>query len=77
MDEIYDRTGVAVISRGTYIAPNAKLQPGERRLHLVIEGESEMSVRQAKLEITQVLEEETRKVSASSMMMGSGRYSVL
>ena len=44
MDDLIDRTGVAIISRGNFIAPGKKLEPGERKLHLLIEGSSEMQV---------------------------------
>jgi ATP-dependent RNA helicase DDX46/PRP5 len=77
MDEICDRAGVAVISRGAYVAPGKKLEPGERKLFLLIEGNNEMSVKQAKLEILKVLEDETIRLSAAGSIATSGRYSVL
>ena len=79
MEEIIDRTGVAVISRGSYVPPGKKLEPGERKLYLLIEGSSEMQVKFAKLEIQKALEEETMRLSGS-MAVGAGvagRYSVL
>ncbi len=76
MDEITDRTGVAVISRGEYIPPGKKMAIGERKLYLLIEGSTDLQVRQAKLEILRVLDEETLKLGASAQ--GSyGRYSVI
>lgn len=77
MEDICERTGVAVISRGAYIPPGKKLEPGERRLHLIIEGSNEMSVKQARLEIVKVLEDETIRISAAGTLSTSGRYSVL
>ena len=77
MDDICERTGVAVISRGSYIAPGKKIEPGDRRLHLTIEGSNEMGVKQARLEILKVLEDETIRISAAGTLSTSGRYSVL
>ncbi len=70
---------MAIISRGSYIPPNKKIEPGERRLHLLIEGSTELSVKQAKLEIQRALEEETIRIGASVTMGSatSGRYSVI
>lgn len=76
LDEITERTGVAIISRGNYIPPTKKLDLGEKKLHLLIEGASELSVRQAKMEILRALEEETLKMSASTPQ-NQGRYSVI
>ena len=77
LDDITDRTGVAIISRGAYAPPGKKLEPNERRLHLLIEGSSEMSVKQARLEIQKVLEDETIRISNAGSLATSGRYSVL
>jgi ATP-dependent RNA helicase DDX46/PRP5 len=76
MDEIMERTGVAVISRGEYIPPGKKLLAGERKLYLLLEGNTEMQVRQAKLEMVRVLEEETLRLGASAQT-SFGRYSVV
>lgn len=76
MDEIIDRTGVNVISRGSYIPPGKKLEAGERKLYLLIEGETELSVKQARLELQRVLEEETMRLGVSGTMP-MGRYSVI
>jgi ATP-dependent RNA helicase DDX46/PRP5 len=77
LDDITERTGVAIISRGNFIPAGKKVEPGERRLHLLIEGATEMNVRQAKLEIQRALEEETIKIGLSGQPGSSGRYSVL
>lgn len=77
IDEIVDRTGVAIISRGAYMPPGKKLEAGERRLHLLIEGSAEMSVKQARLEIQRLLDEETIRISMSGNLATTGRYSVL
>lgn len=77
MEEIIDRTGVNVIQRGQYIPPGKKLEPGERKLYLLIEGETELAVKQARLELQRVLDEETMRLGAAGAMGSAGRYSVL
>lgn len=74
LDDIAERTGVNVISRGAYMEPGKPLKLGERKLYLLLEGTSEMQVKQAKLEILRVLDEETLKLGASISM---GRYAVV
>ena len=73
LDEVTDRTATNIISRGSYVAPGKKLEIGERKLYLLIEGPSEMQVKQARLEVIRLLEEETLRQGASSF---SGRYTV-
>ena len=79
--QIQEMTGAAVISRGMYHAPGKPPPPGERKLHLVIEGTTEMSVQDAKAEILRVLNEETLKaaMAQSSARPGGrpGKYSVI
>ena len=79
LDQVSDMTGVAIISRGSYIPPGKKPEPGEAKLFLFIEGPSEMQVKQAKLEIQRLLDEEAMKAGnqMGGMMTSSfGRYSV-
>ena len=40
MDDVCEQTGVAIIARGSYQPPNKKLEEGERRLYLLIEGDN-------------------------------------
>ena len=73
-------TGVAIISRGSYIPPGKKPELGEVKLYLFIEAPSELQVKQGKLEIQRLLDEEAIKASNQMGGMGSsayGRYSVL
>ncbi len=77
LDDVTERTSVAIIARGTYVAPGKQPPPGERRLHLLIEGTNEMSVRQAKMEIQRALEEETIKIGMATTSGTLGRYSVI
>lgn len=73
-------TGVAIISRGSYVPPGRKMEPGEVKLYLFIEAPSELQVKQAKLEIQRLLDEEALRVSNQIGGMANssyGRYSVL
>ena len=74
-----ERTGVAIISRGTYIPPGKKPEVGERKLYLLIEGQNDMQVRQAKLELQRMLDEETIRLGSAGGGGHSnfGRYSVI
>ena len=68
-----------VISRGSFVAPGKKLEPGERKLFLLIEGSSEMHVKFAKMELQKALEDETIRVGVGSglNMGGATRYSLM
>mmetsp|Transcript_7732 Transcript_7732/g.11479 ORF Transcript_7732/g.11479 Transcript_7732/m.11479 type:complete len:1173 (+) Transcript_7732:111-3629(+) len=76
LDDVTERTGVAIISRGSYVPPGKKLEIGERKLFLLIEGPTEMQVKQARLDMQRMLEEETIRLGASGQT-SFGRYSVL
>ena len=75
--DISEQTGVAIISRGEHVPAGKKLETGQRRLHLLIEGNTELQVRQAKLEILRMLDEETLRLGASGNASSFGRYAVL
>lgn len=76
MDEITERTSVAIIARGSYIPPGKKLEIGDRKLYLLIEGSTEMQVKQARMEIQRLLEEETIKLGAPSLA-NYGKYGMI
>lgn len=57
LDAIIDLTDCAVTTKGGYIAPGRNAQPGERKLHLLVEGHSEIEVQRCKTEIIRMLEE--------------------
>jgi hypothetical protein len=75
--DISVQTGVAIISRGAHVPAGKKLEVGQRRLHLLIEGSTELQVRQAKQEILRMLDEETLRLGASGNASSFGRYAVL
>jgi len=71
---IEDNNGVAVVRKGMFCPPGKKLQSGEEKLHLRVEGTNLMSVLNAKNEILRLLNEETlRSVGHQS----SGKYQVV
>ena len=57
LDAIIDLTDCAVTTKGGYIPPGRNPQPGERKLHLLVEGHSEIEVQRCKTEIIRMLEE--------------------
>jgi ATP-dependent RNA helicase DDX46/PRP5 len=70
--------GTNIISRGSFVPPGKKPEEGERKLFLVIEGPTELQVKQARLEIVRQLEEETLRLGASGATSASmGRYGVI
>lgn len=79
LDELTDRTGVAIISRGSFVPPGKVLAPGERKLYLLIEGSNDMQVKFAKLEVIKALEEETVRLGASTPGLSAayGRYAII
>ena len=79
LDDVSEQCGVAIIARGSYQPPGKKLEEGERRLFLLIQGLSEMQVRQARLELQRMLDEETLKGGGTGHpgQAVAGRYSVL
>ena len=76
VSQINEVSGAGVTIRGVHCAPGKLPPPGEKKLHLFIEGRTEASVRKAKAEIKRIIEEASL-VSYSQKQSGPGRYSVL
>eukprot|EP00966_Prymnesium_polylepis_P047390 1096921-Prymnesium_polylepis.1 len=57
LQAIQEWTKVAITTKGTYYPPGRNAPPGERKLFMVIEGESEEAVKAAKKELRRTLEE--------------------
>jgi ATP-dependent RNA helicase DDX46/PRP5 len=57
LDSVIDLTDCAVTTKGGYIPPGRNAMPGERKLHLLVEGNSEVDVQRCKAEIIRMLEE--------------------
>ncbi|KAH6576916.1 hypothetical protein BASA60_004318 [Batrachochytrium salamandrivorans] len=71
---ISEVSGTAITTRGTFVEKGKQPGPGQRKLYLFIEGESQMALDRAKVEIKRILTEAT----LASMEGDSGtRYSVL
>ena len=73
--ETIERHGIHIINRGKHVEKGKK-PTDEGRLRIIIEGVSELSVRQSNAEIIRILEEETVK-SMGGAAPAAGRYSVL
>ncbi|KAK5672541.1 pre-mRNA processing RNA-helicase [Batrachochytrium dendrobatidis] len=69
-----EMSGTAITTRGTFVEKGKKPGPGQRKLYLFIEGESQMALDRAKIEIKRILTEATL---ASMESDGGNRYSVL
>jgi len=74
IDDVSEKFSVAIISRGSYVAPGKKPGPNEKKLYLSIEGHSELAVSGARREIIRILNEETMRVGLDS---NQSRYSVV
>lgn len=77
LDDVEERSSVTIIARGTYIPPTRKPELGERKLYLLIQGHSEMQVKQARAEIQRLLDEETIRIGGAGHGGSFGRYSVV
>mmetsp|Transcript_21980 Transcript_21980/g.61010 ORF Transcript_21980/g.61010 Transcript_21980/m.61010 type:complete len:663 (-) Transcript_21980:249-2237(-) len=77
LSQITELTGAAITTRGQYFRPGTSVPQGERKLFLLIEGPTELSVKRAKAEVKRVLEETTEKVMRRDAPAGPGRYNVM
>lgn len=74
IDQISDHSGAAITTRGVFVEPGKQPPPGERKLYLFIEGDSQLVIDKAKNEITRILREEANKaVDATNRGGGPGR----
>ena len=55
---IQEWTKVAITTKGAYYPPGRNPPAGERKLYLLIEGESEAAVKMARKEMRRILEEQ-------------------
>ena len=75
--DLQEEYEVAIIQRGSYVAPNRNPQPGEEKLHLLIEGTNEQQVKAAVREIHRQLEEVTLQIGLQMTGERFGKYNVL
>ncbi|KAG0321143.1 pre-mRNA processing RNA-helicase [Linnemannia gamsii] len=74
IDQISDHSGAAITTRGVFVEQGKQPPPGERKLYLFIEGDSQLVIDKAKNEITRILREEANKaVDATNRGGGPGR----
>ncbi|KAL6755104.1 P-loop containing nucleoside triphosphate hydrolase protein, partial [Haematococcus lacustris] len=74
---VAETTGAALIVKGRFVEPGKQPPPGERKIYMLIEGPTELSVKRAKQELKRVLEECTEKAMRRDAPAGPGRYSVV
>ena len=74
--QISEFTGAVITTRGQYIPPGKQLPIGERKLHLLIEGPTERSVKDAKGKIKEIIEQAVAKESLPGGFASVGRYKI-
>jgi ATP-dependent RNA helicase DDX46/PRP5 len=78
INQICDISGAAITTRGLYYAAGKAPKEGERKLYLFIEGETQLAVDKAKMEIARILREATLASVEMELKAGiGGRYSVV
>ena len=55
--QVIDSTNCSITTRGVFIPEGQKAKPGQKPLHLFIQGVDELSVMRAKMEVVTLLEE--------------------
>jgi ATP-dependent RNA helicase DDX46/PRP5 len=73
IDLVCDRFNVGITARGQHIPATRQAAPGERRLHLLIEGQSRQSVEAAKAELQRIIDEALTTNSGRPEGGGGGR----
>ncbi|KAK3821949.1 MAG: P-loop containing nucleoside triphosphate hydrolase protein [Linnemannia gamsii] len=82
IDQISDHSGAAITTRGVFVEPGKQPPPGERKLYLFIEGDSQLVLDKAKNEITRILREEANKAADATNRgggpgRGGGRFQIV
>ncbi|KAJ3290332.1 pre-mRNA processing RNA-helicase [Borealophlyctis nickersoniae] len=75
ISQITEISGAAITTRGTYFPPGKQPGPGERKLYLFIEGDSQLVIDKAKVEIKRIITEAT--IASMESEAAGGRYQVL
>ncbi len=73
INQVIERTGVAVTARGMYVAPGKVIAVGEEKLNLRIESPDELEVEHAINEFKRILNDETLRVAAQPVKAGKYR----
>ncbi|KAG4304761.1 hypothetical protein PORY_001814 [Pneumocystis oryctolagi] len=75
---IIESTGTSITNKGNWYPPGKPVPPGETKLYILIEGETQISVDRALHELKRLLTEGTVSALESEIRSGvTGRYSVL
>ena len=74
--QISEFTGAVITTRGQYIPPGKQLPIGERKLHLLIEGPTERSVKDAKGKIKEIIEQAVAKEALPGGFGSLGKYKI-
>ncbi|KAG0279345.1 pre-mRNA processing RNA-helicase [Linnemannia exigua] len=82
IDQISDHSGAAITTRGVFVEQGKQPPPGERKLYLFIEGDSQLVLDKAKNEITRILREEANKAADATNRgggpgRGGGRFQIV
>ncbi|KAG0053190.1 pre-mRNA processing RNA-helicase [Gryganskiella cystojenkinii] len=64
INQISEHSGAAITTRGIFVEEGKQPPPGERKLYLFVEGDSQYVVDKANAEIRRILEEETNNAIA-------------
>lgn len=70
---IMEQYNVAITTKGIFVAAGKIPPPGERKLHLIVEGTNELGVANATKELKRILEEATLAIDSSRLF---GRYTI-
>ncbi|KAJ2793595.1 pre-mRNA processing RNA-helicase, partial [Coemansia helicoidea] len=77
LSQIIEQSGAAITTRGVFVPPGKPVPEGERKLHLIIEAETERAAEQAKNEIKRILTEATLAIMEQEARGSTGRYTVV
>ncbi|KAF9347365.1 pre-mRNA processing RNA-helicase [Mortierella sp. AD094] len=84
INQISEHSGAAITTRGVFVEEGKQPPPGERKLYLFVEGDSQLVIDRAKNEIKRILAEEMTRATDAINRGGSGpgrggggRYQIL
>lgn len=72
INQISEHSGAAITTRGIFVEEGKQPPPGERKLYLFVEGDSQYVIDKAKNEIWRILKEETLNAKDSMARGGGG-----
>ncbi|KAF9429141.1 pre-mRNA processing RNA-helicase, partial [Entomortierella beljakovae] len=72
INQISDHSGAAITTRGVFVEEGKQPPPGERKLYLFVEGDSQLVIDRARNEIKRILAEEMTRATDAINRGGSG-----